>query len=529
MHRNRALHLILALLVLLGLLAGCSGPAAPAENSEAPGTGEPAPASDEAALDPVTLKFRFIVDKVDYWDEVWAEIAAYVEPTLNCEFETVFTPIGDYANKLTVWAASGDDFDLCFDASWIAYNTMTANGSYMDVSKLLPEYAPNYYQQLQDAGLVETVKTKDGKIFALPWICQFTDYPYLMTTQNSVVEGMGLSLEGVDTFEEMDALFQQAKEKAAPSYHIYEFSQVGGIYGGDLRTAITKHEYAEKMSDLYGFTYSIGEYLDTGKLTLVPIEQTEAFKDCVYWTTKWTEEGIIPSDYATNEDVHTSEDKSVKLFTHVFHEATYAEDCYGYSGTDSDASCSALYPDHKYSSKSPLANLFCINENAANPERTLMFIDQVSTDQKLFNLVLYGIEGETYTLDDKGNAVFDDDKNNYHTWGGQWGFWRQNMFLPTSTQPKEMWEELAARAESGQSFQDPLAGFVPDVESIKNDIALRTTLSADKGEPMTKGIGTSTETYEQDIAAYIQQQKDSGGTDRIQQELQRQVDEYLGQ
>jgi putative aldouronate transport system substrate-binding protein len=63
-----------------------------------------------------------------------------------------------------------------------------------------------------------------------------------------------------------------------------------------------------------------------------------------------------------------------------------------------------LYPEKKFANRTALANMICINKNSKNPERVLMFMNLLETDQKLYDMVLYGIEGKTYEVKD-GQAV----------------------------------------------------------------------------------------------------------------------------
>ena len=79
-------------------------------------------------------------------------------------------------------------------------------------------------------------------------------------------------------------------------------------------------------------------------------------------------------------------------------------------------------------------------------------------------------------------------------------------------------------AQGPGEFINPLDSFVPNVESIKNEIALRTSLVNEVGVPLAYGMipdGVDA------IPAYIERQKKDGATDVIQAELQKQVDAYM--
>ena len=64
-----------------------------------------------------------------------------------------------------------------------------------------------------------------------------------------------------------------------------------------------------------------------------------------------------------------------------------------------------VYKDDLYANRSPLANAMAISATSENPERTLMFLNQLETDQKLYDMVQYGIEGETYVLTENAQNI----------------------------------------------------------------------------------------------------------------------------
>ena len=85
----------------------------------------------------------------------------------------------------------------------------------------------------------------------------------------------------------------------------------------------------------------------------------------------------------------------------------------------------------------------------------------LETDQKLYDLVQYGIEGKTYKLDGEA-AVYPDGMNtttsNYTGGGGQWAFWKPQFMRPTSTYPKDFWVHEAEFAAEPENVNSPIDG-----------------------------------------------------------------------
>ena len=76
--------------------------------------------------------------------------------------------LGDYKDKMIAMASSGDNWDLNYDGLWQSYAQMVAKGAYLDVSELLPKYAPDLYEGYQEQGLIDAVQV-NGEVYALPW------------------------------------------------------------------------------------------------------------------------------------------------------------------------------------------------------------------------------------------------------------------------------------------------------------------------------------------------------------------------
>lgn len=514
---------VLSALMLGGALSACSGgnnngnaasSSAPASGTASSSASASAPAAEQ--LDPVTLKIYFAGDKRPATDEVWKAVEDYTKDKLHAKFEINFIPFNDYATKIKLLATSGDDYDMNFDADWLAYPQMI--NSYLDLKDLLPKYAPNYYGQLQERKMVDSI-TAGGKITAMPWTQITNDHPFIAVDfKQSGLEGKLAQPENgsIKTVEELDAFLQEAK-KAAPTSHILEWD--GGLtYSKILSMLAPKYNYADPVDGLYGLTYK----LDDPAMKLIPVEQTDWYKEAVTWAKKWADAGIIPNDLMLNRDAHAGESNNLKVAGFTSNEYINFNNFLG----KPENFYSELYPEGSYLRRSPLANMMAINKNAKNPERALMFMDLMATDQQLYDMVLFGIEGKTYVK--KGDAyVYPEgmtaETSNYMDWQGQWGFWRDNLVRPTESRTAEGWKNIADFTNQPNSLVTNLTGFFPVTDAIKNEIAKRTALTTEAGKPLMYGI---VKDADKALADYIEKQK-KAGTDKIVAEIQKQADAFL--
>ena len=168
----------------------------------------------------------------------------------------------------------------------------------------------------------------------------------------------------------------------------------------------------------------------------------------------------------------------------------------------------------------------CINKNAANPERALMFLDLLTTNQEFYDIVLYGIKDKTYVLNGETAdfpAGMTTANSSYIDWTGQWAWWKPQFMRPTTTYGKGFWEREAEFASGGTCVPNVLDGLFFDTEPIKNEIAKRDQISTEFGKLIQYG---SVADPDKAVKDYIQRQKDAG-LDKIVAELQKQVDAFL--
>lgn len=186
-----------------------------------------------------------------------------------------------------------------------------------------------------------------------------------------------------------------------------------------------------------------------------------------------------------------------------------------------------LYADKKSINDSPKGNVVCINKNAANPERTLMFLELLSNNQDLYDMVMYGIKDQTYTLNGdvaQVPASMDPNNSNYFGWSGQWGFWRTELMRPDTTYPKDFWKGMTKFAtEDPANVTVGIADISIDSTIIKTELAKRDALYNDLGKLLIYG---NVKDVDKSLKDYIDKQK-ATGLDKILAEYQSKVDAAL--
>lgn len=518
--KRKVFSTLLCVAMAMGMLSGCGNQATTSEPASIPAeeassdTEAVVPAEDEGEaeasvdLEPVTLHFIFYGDKKSAVDEVWSAIADYTRDKLNADFDVQFIAGDDYKQKLTVKAATGDSWDLNFDSDWTGYYQMAAKDAYMNLDELLPKYAPNLYATYEERGLLDSMKNK-GHIAVLPWTMTMNNRPFFQW-RGDLAEAAGIEVDkdNLNTMEDVDALLQQLKA-AYPDKYIIECSQMNG--GGWLQM--------DNDMGLY-----INLYDPECKITAA--EDIPEYVEMAKYAQKWQSEGIIWKDVLTDKLDHNSLINEGKLITkwgtHEFSHSkrAWVDDSMYWDYTE-------IYADDLFANRTPLANTLCIPATSENPERTLMFLDMVETDQTLFDMVQYGIEGLTYVLDgEKADYPegMDGASSNYIGWGGQWALWKPQFMRPTDAYTPGFWEDEAKyAASSDKNVISPLEGFSFDATDVLTEVAQRNQVFNDTNKLLTVGLAGN---YE-DAIEKMRADSEKIGMQKIMDEYQKQIDEFL--
>ncbi len=517
--KKRLISIMLCAAMTAGLVAGCGGNDSNSSGDNAGSTNSGSTAGTESGsnsastsdLEHVTLHFIFFGDKKSATDEVWDAIADYTKDTLNCDFDVQFIAGDDYKQKLLVKAATGDSWDLNFDSNWTGYFQMAAKDAYMNLDELLPEYAPDLYAAYQEKGVLESAKSK-GHITALPWTMTMNNRNFFQWRGDLAKEaGIEVDKDNFKTIEDVDKLVHQLKE-AYPDRYILENAGAGEIKMGG---------WCQVDTDM-GLFFNLND----PECKIYAAEDIDEFKTLCEYGEKWQKDGIIWKDVLTDKLDHNSLINEGKLITkwgtHEFsnQDRAWVEDGAYWDFTE-------VYADDLYANRTPLANAMCIPATSENPERTLMFLNMVETDQKLYDMVEYGIEGKTYVLNGEEAAYpdgMDGASSNYMGWGGQWALWKPQFMRPTADYSEGFWErEAEYAASSDKNVVSPLEGFYFDTTDVQTEVAQRTQIYGDALKLLDVGLAGDADT----AIAKCKADSEAAGLDKILEEYQKQVDAFL--
>lgn len=419
--------LAMASLALMLSMTACSSgnkEASGTSNSTAPnaaGTNAPATAGAEDytfgadqtfhSNEPVTYSMMYSDHENYPYNKDWRLWSAIQEKT-NVNFDLAITARTEYENQKSLLVNSGDApyiIPKTYDES-----AFVATGQIIPVSDWV-QYMPNYMKAVKDWGMEEDLKAKlkeDGKYYVLPGMWEIAGGGYSYIIRKDVFEAAGVDVEGQQgnwTYEDFYEAMKKVKDFTGSDYVISD------QFKGDSALNIAAVQYGVTA----GWGLSNGLVFDQDKQQFVFADASDDFKDYLGYFNKLVNEGIMDPESFTQED-DAAQAKFFKGDTYVisgiyqvmadFKSKMQVPDSELYMITQPGGPKGKLQVE-----TSRLENGIMISQNALDDLgeeefiKMLRFVDWFWYSNEGQMLSLWGVEGETYTLDADGNVVLNPD------------------------------------------------------------------------------------------------------------------------
>jgi putative aldouronate transport system substrate-binding protein len=436
--KKRLLALLLAMCLLCGLMAACGSSssstttttteetasasddstqadateatAAETETaSEAPAATEEAAASEE----PATTKLSEDLITLTYW-QAWppflssisepqdAAMFAELQEILNVKLEITAVDTETSSEKLSLMCASGEMTDMIQGMKNYSGGATKAldDEVIIDLLPLVEEYAPNYYSALtSDDTVYKAVLDDDGKMPQL--LGMYTEYYY--TDQGFFIRKDSLDQVGMDLPTTVADL-----EEILEAFHT-ELGMTDAI-------VILSGGSCSFLSTAMGAS----DYVQDGQL----ISQATSDEMKAYFKkmNEWYEKGYINADFPSYTDSDTKPPESVVTTGNagMFNEDVDSISTYYDLMSDVEGFEMSALPQVKLNADDELHTGYigklvsdkytvAISSNcsAENQVYAIKYLDYLFSEEGEI-LANYGIENDTYTLDDSGKPQFTD-------------------------------------------------------------------------------------------------------------------------
>ncbi|QCT03693.1 ABC transporter, solute-binding protein [Paenibacillus algicola] len=453
---------------------------------------------DSSKLEPVKLKMFMIGPNQKDLPLVQEEINKYLTEKINATLELSMIDWGDYSQRMQVITSSGENYDIAFTSSWaFDYLPNAAKGAFKPLNELLEQYGQGIIDVL-DPRFLEGTKV-NGVNYGIPANKELAQQ-FVWRFNKKYLDKYNLDISNVTTLEDLEPLLKTIKEN--------EPADVTPL-------AVAKGFKPYMPFDfVLGDEIPIGMYIDTKDFKFVNILESPELKSALDTMRKYYKAGYVREDIATLDGIDNM--KTGKWLVDREITQPYAE--LGWSRSAGYDIVTRPMQDPIIYTGSAAGSMMAISSYSKNPERAMMFLNLLNTDEKLRNMIQYGIEDTHYT---KLDAPYIEDlpamKDNY----SMPGFALGNMYLTYlhEGEPADKWEAFDEFNSSATTA--PTFGFNFDTSPVKTEVAAISNVS--------KEFISALYTGSVDAAVYLpkaQQKFKDAGMDRVIAEAQKQFDEW---
>lgn len=547
--KKKALCLLLAMIMVLSILAGCTSK--PAETPDTPATSEPAadntantpeeqPAEqpEEPALEQKTIQLMITgAGKQANSDKVWAAFNEQLQQYVpNTTVEFIDVSFDEYSEKFSQILASGEGVDLAWTGWLINKPQNIADGNLMPLDDLLTEYGQGIVDILGENVVEIHRNAADGKLYYLPsWqgLCG-ERRGWLVVTEIAELAGdtwiddtkaaLNKWRNNYSGIEDFQAVLDQATKYLAAA-------KEAGKLGAGINTgrAFGWSMYNGMYSFLGVGGAEIGITYCDGTFTVKDGVAGEHYKLYAKTMADWYKEGYIRSDIMSVDTSTLTTPKNGEIT-----DTTYVFSCDPYlTEADQEAAIADAGMDMTYLPIEENAYLilggdtsYAIPYCADEPERAMMVLNAIYSQPDLYNTLIYGIEGEDYTKNADGTITTSyvgasptaDDSYGIQRWiiGSC-----KNALINNGTDPN-YYADLEALEETARV--NPFLNFTFDRTNVEGICASILNVYYEYGPQIDNGVAG--DNWEELYNNYMAARKDAG-IEELVTEFQNQLNAYI--
>lgn len=491
-------------------------------------------------LDPVTIQFWIggpgkQKDSDRVWEAFNEKLQEYVP---NTTVEITCMPTAEYKEKYPQMLASGEAVDLTWIASWVTgSNQLIMDGNLMALDDLVDEYGQGIKETLGEDVLDMHRYPKDDKLYYLiSWqglysnvrafkvpteLAQLAGDTWLEDTQKVVTKWWNEYSSPDDlqaVFDQLDIYFAALKENDK-------------LYAGLTQATFGAWLYPNRLSSESSLQmYNIGVPHMDESFTVIDTIQSDYYRVYAQNMAEFYKKGYIRSDIASLEKNTLSFVKGGEYTPNTsvidVHNDLTPSAAQMYSATAGVDISLIQIENEGYLSKGD-ATAMAIPYCADEPERAMMVLNALYTEPELYQLLIYGFEGEHYT--DNGDGTITTDYGAQGTSDSNYGLWKWTVgtcknSLVTQADVAGYYDEL--QAQEKDAIISSFINFVFDDSNVTDVVA---SLKAIDGEYKSMiDNGYMGDEWEATLDKWISERK-AAGVDRLIEELQNQINDYVAE
>ncbi len=438
-----------------------------------------------------TIKWLVPGDKQPDIASVLEKVNEVTVEKIGAKIDLQFIDTASYQERLRMNMASQNAFDMCQIGDHIYNESVKRNGLY-DITQFVEE--DSALDSVVPEYAWEALKI-NKKIYAVPNVQIFAICSAL-EFRTDLIEKYNFDITKVKNIQDLEPFLKLIKENEPDYIPMKTFGQLT--------------RYPSEFTNYSAVRCVVDK---NGKVTAMV--NLKEFREASDMARDWFNKGYFRADSATvgsdSADVLAGK-YAVRVIT-------------SQPGIESEDEASlgidlSVQPIGKptVSTRSITATMTGISATSINPEKTWEFIKLINTDKDLYNLICFGIEGKHYEVLDDGHIRLKTDSG--YSPNACWKFGCQLNALLLEGQPDDIWEET--QRLNKESERSSVFGFTPDIDAIRTEVAQWTAVFGE--------YDLMTYTGAEDPNSYwseFERRSKEAGVDKVEKEIQRQVDEFL--
>lgn len=435
------------------------------------------------------------------------------------DFQPKYIPWDQWVNKTNVMLSSGEAFELLhIMEDFITTSNYTGRGALVPLDELINEHAPDLWGRFDE--IIWTCARVNGQVMTVPafWRDNSGDTEGALALCDTWLNAYGLTFPSDGTLDDLTvmlkALQAHLEEDGYGTLYMYEHS--------DTRCPVALHRTYEKWP-FYASQDGLFQVFQDGTAQLY--FKSEEFKqDCAFFHKCYTE-GLINPDCLNQplDEINQLKTDGEYLMgvmtggTDVMEEdlVTLKYDFTSYW----------LNPEAPYLCNLPLLNSNAVPTTTGHPEAGIQFLNWMYSSQANQDLVLYGIEGETWKPvgDDQFELVKDEFGASLYAFDS-WmiEYVPYHRFDVTDTKTEVERADYLGNIHEDNTVYSVMCGFNFNPEPVAVEYANMVAEYTTAILPIKKGVLS----YEENIEAALAKME-AAGCDAVIAEYQKQLSAYI--
>ncbi len=487
MKKKQIVSMLCTAALLLGAATGCGNSTGTQSATSQAATSQSATQTGDVP----TLTWWLIGNQPENLQAGLDKINEYIAPKIGAKIDIKISGWGDWDQKINQVVNTGEKFDIMFTNN-TKYSKQVQQGAFADITDLVQKETPDLYkfipQNVWDGAKI------NGKISSVPTYKDSSVSQYWVF-DDTYVKKYNIDVASIKTFDDLDKAMTTIKQGEGKSVYPMTLIQ-NDAFSGMLNN----------YDDLtLGLQFLGVKYDDKDRKVVSVLEQPDVMAQ-LKMMNKWYKAGIINPDAPTLKD---SPKNKIFFSAQGFPgaEIGWAAD-QGVAKYDMTQVFGPLYSDSTIQ-----GSLNAISANSEHKTEAIKFLQLVNTDQKLRDMLAYGVEGTDFKyVSDKVVKRLTDtwDIANYAT----------GSFFDMATQegsPADQWEQV--QALNNKAVGSVCLGFTPDTSKLATEIA-NCQATWDKYRYELMNGASDPETTIPKVVAELK----ASGMDKIMSEMQSQID-----